>query len=385
MKLLHLGDLHLGKSLGEFDLYEDQKYILDQILSIIREKEIDGVLIAGDVYDRAIPSESAMNLLDYFLKSLADQKVKTFMISGNHDSDDRLGYGSRLFESSHIYIAAQFRGTLYKKTVIDEYGEADFYLLPFVKASQVRHFYPDEKIESYDAAVRVILEHAQIDPDKRNIIVAHQFVAGRGADPELGGSEGTGTQSVGLVEKIGWDCFDMFDYAALGHIHSPQSIGRREVRYSGSPLKYSLSEAGNDKSVPVVTLGPKGEVDIELVKLRPMRDMRRLKGPIEKLLDKDNVSRPEDFIYATLTNEELIDDAMGIMQQVYPNTVKIDYDNSRTREVDRVEIAGNLKQKTFDELISDFYSKMYGCAISEEEMQIMKEAAKEAGVIDETD
>lgn len=385
MKLLHLGDLHLGKSLGEFDLYEDQKYILDQILSIIREKEIDGVLIAGDVYDRAVPSESAMNLLDYFLKSLADQKVKTFMISGNHDSDDRLGYGSRLFESSHIYIAAQFRGTLYKKTVIDEYGEADFYLLPFVKASQVRHFYPDEKIESYDAAVRVILEHAQIDPDKRNIIVAHQFVAGRGADPELGGSEGAGTQSVGLVEKIGWDCFDMFDYAALGHIHSPQSIGRREVRYSGSPLKYSLSEAGNDKSVPVVTLGPKGEVDIELVKLRPMRDMRRLRGPIEKLLDKDNVSRPEDFIYATLTNEELIDDAMGIMQQVYPNTVKIDYDNSRTREVDRVEIAGNLKQKTFDELISDFYSKMYGCAISEEEMQIMKEAAKEAGVIDETD
>ncbi len=385
MKLLHLGDLHLGKSLGEFDLYEDQKYILDQILSIIREKEIDGVLIAGDVYDRAVPSESAMNLLDYFLKSLADQKVKTFMISGNHDSDDRLGYGSRLFESSHIYIAAQFRGTLYKKTVIDEYGEADFYLLPFVKASLVRHFYPDEKIESYDAAVRVILEHAQIDPDKRNIIVAHQFVAGRGADPELGGSEGAGTQSVGLVEKIGWDCFDMFDYAALGHIHSPQSIGRREVRYSGSPLKYSLSEAGNDKSVPVVTLGPKGEVDIELVKLRPMRDMRRLKGPIEKLLDKDNVSRPEDFIYATLTNEELIDDAMGIMQQVYPNTVKIDYDNSRTREVDRVEIAGNLKQKTFDELISDFYSKMYGCAISEEEMQIMKEAAKEAGVIDETD
>lgn len=385
MKLLHLGDLHLGKSLGEFDLYEDQKYILDQILSIIREKEIDGVLIAGDVYDRAVPSESAMNLLDYFLKSLADQKVKTFMISGNHDSDDRLGYGSRLFESSHIYIAAQFRGTLYKKTVIDEYGEADFYLLPFVKASQVRHFYPDEKIESYDAAVRVILEHAQIDPDKRNIIVAHQYVAGRGADPELGGSEGAGTQSVGLVEKIGWDCFDMFDYAALGHIHSPQSIGRREVRYSGSPLKYSLSEAGNDKSVPVVTLGPKGEVDIELVKLRPMRDMRRLKGPIEKLLDKDNVSRPEDFIYATLTNEELIDDAMGIMQQVYPNTVKIDYDNSRTREVDRVEIAGNLKQKTFDELISDFYSKMYGCAISEEEMQIMKEAAKEAGVIDETD
>ena len=385
MKLMHLGDLHLGKSLGDFDLNEDQKYILDQILGIIDEREVDGILIAGDVYDRAVPSESATNLLDYFLKCLADKKVKTFMISGNHDSDDRLNYGSSLFAANHIYISAQFMGNLYRQTVIDEHGEADIYLLPFVKASQVRHFYPEEKIESYDDAVRTILAHAQIDPGKRNILVAHQFVAGKGADPELGGSESAGTQSVGLVEKIGYDCFDGFDYVALGHIHSPQSVGRKEVRYSGSPLKYSLSEVGNDKSVPVITLGEKGDVDIELVKLRPMRDMRHLKGPIEKLLDRENITSPEDFIYATLTNEDIIDDAMGIMQQVYPNTVKIDYDNSRTREIDRIDIANIAEQKSFDELIGDFYRKMYGCDISEEEMQVMKEAAKEAGVIDETD
>ena len=385
MKLMHLGDLHLGKSLGDFDLNEDQKYILDQILGIIDEREVDGILIAGDVYDRAVPSESATNLLDYFLKCLADKKVKTFMISGNHDSDDRLNYGSSLFAANHIYISAQFMGNLYRQTVIDEHGEADIYLLPFVKASQVRHFYPEEKIESYDDAVRTILAHAQIDPGKRNILVAHQFVAGKGADPELGGSESAGTQSVGLVEKIGYDCFDGFDYVALGHIHSPQSVGRKEVRYSGSPLKYSLSEVGNDKSVPVITLGEKGDVDIELVKLRPMRDMRHLKGPIEKLLDRENITSPEDFIYATLTNEDIIDDAMGIMQQVYPNTVKIDYDNSRTREIDRIDIANIAEQKSFDELIGDFYRKMYGCDISEEEMQVMKDAAKEAGVIDETD
>lgn len=385
MKLMHLGDLHLGKSLGDFDLNEDQKYILDQILGIIDEREVDGILIAGDVYDRAVPSESATNLLDYFLKCLADKKVKTFMISGNHDSDDRLNYGSSLFAANHIYISAQFMGNLYRQTVIDEHGEADIYLLPFVKASQVRHFYPEEKIESYDDAVRTILAHAQIDPGKRNILVAHQFVAGKGADPELGGSESAGTQSVGLVEKIGYDCFDGFDYVALGHIHSPQSVGRKEVRYSGSPLKYSLSEVGNDKSVPVITLGEKGDVDIELVKLRPMRDMRHLKGPIEKLLDRENITSPEDFIYATLTNEDIIDDAMGILQQVYPNTVKIDYDNSRTREIDRIDIANIADQKSFDELIGDFYRKMYGCDISEEEMQVMKEAAKEAGVIDETD
>lgn len=385
MKLMHLGDLHLGKSLGDFDLNEDQKYILDQILGIIDEREVDGILIAGDVYDRAVPSESATNLLDYFLKCLADKKVKTFMISGNHDSDDRLNYGSSLFAANHIYISAQFMGNLYRQTVIDEHGEADIYLLPFVKASQVRHFYLEEKIESYDDAVRTILAHAQIDPGKRNILVAHQFVAGKGADPELGGSESAGTQSVGLVEKIGYDCFDGFDYVALGHIHSPQSVGRKEVRYSGSPLKYSLSEVGNDKSVPVITLGEKGDVDIELVKLRPMRDMRHLKGPIEKLLDRENITSPEDFIYATLTNEDIIDDAMGILQQVYPNTVKIDYDNSRTREIDRIDIANIAEQKSFDELIGDFYRKMYGCDISEEEMQVMKEAAKEAGVIDETD
>ena len=246
-------------------------------------------------------------------------------------------------------------------------------------------YYPEEKIESYEDAVRTILKHAQIESDRRSIIVAHQFVAGKGADPELSGSESAGTMSVGLVEKIGYDCFDGFDYAALGHIHSPQSVGREEVRYSGSPLKYSLSEVNNDKSVPVITLGKKGELEIELVKLTPMRDLRHIKGPIRKLLDKENVTRPEDFIYATLTDEDIVDDAMGIMQQVYPNTVRIDYDNSRTREIDRIDISAIAEQKTFDELIGDFYRKMYGCEISEEEMLVMREAAKEAGVIDETD
>ena len=385
MRLIHLGDLHLGKSLVDFDLIEDQKYILDRILETADQYKVDGILIAGDVYDRAIPSEAATNLLDYFLRNLAERKVKTFMISGNHDSDDRLGYGSSLFESNQIYISAQFDGQLYKKTVSDEYGEVNIYLLPFVKASQVRHFFPEEKIENYDAAVRTILQHADIDFEKRNVIVAHQFVAGLGSDPELGGSEGAGTQSVGLVEKIGYDCFDGFDYAALGHIHSPQSVGRDEVRYSGSPLKYSLSEVNNDKSVPMITLGEKGEVKIELLKLRPLRDMRHLKGPIDKLLDPANVSGQDDFIYATLTNEEIINDAMGIMQQVYPNTVRIDYDNSHTRELDRIDITAVTTQKSFDELIGDFYGKMYGCEISEEELQVMKEIAKEAGVIDETD
>lgn len=384
MKLLHLGDLHLGKSLGDFDLIRDQRYILDQILEIIKKESVDGILIAGDVYDKAIPSEAATNLLDYFLCSLAKLGVRVFMISGNHDSDDRLNFGSNLFEANQIYIAAVYNGNLYKQTIRDEFGEADIYLLPFVKASQVRHFFPDAGIGSYDDAVRVILEHASIDQERRNVIVAHQFVAGRGGDPMLGGSECVGTQSVGLVEKIGYDCFDDFDYVALGHIHSPQRVGREEVRYSGSPLKYSLSEVNNRKSVPMITLGKKGDTRIDLIPLKPLRDVRHIKGKMEVLLDKKNIKDPEDFIYVTLTDEDMISDAMGIFQQVYPNTIKIDYDNRHTREIEQVDISRIAENKSFSELISDFYRLMYQCEISEEEMDILRMAAREAGVIDET-
>ena len=385
MRFLHLGDLHLGRALGEFDLYEDQKYILDRIIELADEKRADAVLIAGDVYDRSIPSEVATNLLDYFLDRLAAKKVKVFMISGNHDSDDRLNYGSTLFASNGVYISSRFTGALYRQTVADELGEVNVWLLPFVKASQVRHFFPEDKIENYDDAVKTIIKHAGVDYGQRNIIAAHQFVAGRDAAPALGGSESPGTRNVGLVEKIGYDCFDGFDYAALGHIHSPQRVGRDEVRYCGSPLKYSLSEANGDKSVPVVTLGAKGETEIELVPLKPMRDVRHLRGPIAKLLDKTAVTRPEDFIYATLTDEGIIDNAIGIFQQHYPNTVRIEYDNSHTRQIERVDITQIARDRTFEELIRDFYLKMYSCEISEEELQVMKEAAKEAGVSDETD
>lgn len=384
MKLLHVGDLHLGKSLGDFDLIRDQRYILDQILEIIKKESVDGILIAGDVYDKAIPSEAATNLLDYFLCCLAKLGVRVFMISGNHDSDDRLNFGSNLFEANRIYISAVYDGTLYKQTIRDEFGEADIYLLPFVKASQVRHFFPDAAISSYDDAVRVILEHASIDQERRNVIVAHQFVAGKGGDPALGGSECVGTQSVGLVEKIGYDCFDDFDYVALGHIHSPQRVGRDEVRYSGSPLKYSLSEVNNSKSVPMITLGKKGDIRIDFMPLKPLRDVRHIKGKMEVLLDKKNIVDPEDFIYVTLTDDDMISDAMGIFQQVYPNTIKIDYDNRRTREIEQVDISRIAENKSFSELISDFYRLMYQCEISEEEMDVLRMAAREAGVIDET-
>ena len=385
MKFLHLGDLHLGKVLSDFDLIEDQRYILDQILRIADKEAIDGVLIAGDVYDKSIPSEAATRLLDYFLIELAKKEIKVFMVSGNHDSDDRLNYGSTLFASNQIFISAVFDGTLHKQSFAEGDTEIDIYMLPFIKASQVRHYFPDDDIESYDDAVRTIIRNTLINKKNKNILVAHQYVAGKGEDPALAGSESVGTQSVGMVEKIGYDCFDDFDYVALGHIHSPQRVGRDEIRYSGSPLKYSLSEANNEKSVPLITISAEEGVKIELIPLKPMRDMRHIRGTLKELLDKKNVRAPEDFIYATLTDEDIINDAMGIFQQVYPNTVRIDYDNSHTREIEQVDISRIAENKSFPELIGDFYRLMYGCEITEEEMDVMRTAAREAGVINEAD
>lgn len=384
MKLLHLGDIHLGKTLGEFDLIEDQKFILDQILKIAGEKAVDGILIAGDVYDKRIPTEAAVNLLDAFICKLAEAGIKAFIISGNHDSDDRLGFGSSLFEHSGIYISSKAHEGIDVVTLEDEFGPVNIFMLPFVKASQVRHFYPEDDIESYDDAVRVMIEHTAVDTSARNILMAHQFVAGI-SDPEIAGSENMSVQAVGLVEKIGYNTLESFDYVALGHIHSPQKIGRYHIRYSGSPLKYSLSEVNNSKSVPVITLGAKGELDIELVELKPMRDLRHIKGKIKDLLNTANIEDSDDYIYATLTDEDIVNDAMGIFQQYYPNTVKIDYDNSHTRELEKVDIATIAENKTFSELISDFYKQIYGCEISEDEIQIMEAVAREAGVIDEAD
>ena len=384
MKIMHLGDLHIGKSLGDFDLYEDQKYILEQVLNLIKEKSVDALLIAGDVYDKAIPGEKSVQLLDYFLKRLVETGIKTYMISGNHDSDERLNFGSSLFESNNIYINSKFNGILKKYSLYDEFGELNIYLLPFVKASQVQHFFPEEKIDSYDMAVRTILKHSDFDACKRNILVAHQFVAGKD-DPEIAGSEGLSVHNVGMVEKIGYGSLAEFDYVALGHIHSPQSVGLKHIRYCGSPLKYSLSEVNNNKSVPIITFEDKGELLVEFAPLLPMRDIRHLRGNIKNLLDKKNISCEKDFIYATLTDEDIVNDAIGIFREYYPNTVKIDYDNSHTKEIENVDITRITQNKTFDELIKDFYMQMYSCDMGEDELEIMKWAAKEAGVGNEAD
>ena len=384
MKILHLGDLHIGKSVNDFSMIEDQEYILDQILDIAGKQEIDAMVIAGDVYDKAIPSEQAVKLLDDFIRKLVENKITTYIISGNHDSDERLNFGSSLFEQSGIYITSKFDTGLAKQVFEDEFGLVNLYLLPFVKASQVKHFFPDEEINSYDDAIRVVLKNAGIQTDQRNVLVAHQFVAGKSQDPILAGSENVAVQNVGTIEKIGVDCFDDFDYVALGHIHSPQRMGRETVRYSGSPLKYSLSEINNIKSVPIITMGEKGEVAVECIELKPKREMRHIKGPLNHILEKQNVMDTDDYIYITLTDDDIVADALGILRQYYPNIMKLDFDNKHTREIEQIDIAKVTSEKSFAELFDDFYTMMYGCEISDEEMAIMNEIAGEVGVGSET-
>ncbi|MBR1854321.1 MAG: exonuclease SbcCD subunit D [Lachnospiraceae bacterium] len=390
MKIMHLADLHIGKTLGDFELYEDQEYILSQILEKIKENAVDAVLIAGDVYDKSVPSEKAVELLNEFIKKLAEQKVHTYLISGNHDSDERLDFGSSLFDTCGIHISSKFEGGMKEYTLEDEFGEVHFYLLPFVKASQVRYYYPNAKIESYDDAVRAVIADSQIDRTKRNVLVAHQFVAGKSdCDPELAGSEGVAAQTVGLVEKISYSSMQDFDYVALGHIHSPQTVGSEHIRYAGSPLKYSLSEVNNHKSVPLITLGEKKgdnyEPEIELIPLIPMRDVKHHEGTKDELLAKQNEWNKDDFFYFTLTDEEIVKNAMGIFQQTYPHTVKIDYHNSQTKSLEQIQVFDYTEHKSFDELIGEFYKLAYDREMNEDERELMRLVAGEAGVTNEAD
>ncbi len=384
MKFIHLGDLHIGNNVNDFNMIDDQRYILNQILEIIDKNDVEAALLAGDIYDKPIPSEDAVSLLNNFINELVKRNVKTFIISGNHDSDERLNFGSNLFEKSNVFIFSKYEGELFKQTLTDEFGNINIFMMPFVKASQVKHYYEDEEILSYDDAVRVVLKHTDINESERNIIIAHQFVAGKSGKPECGGSESIATQSVGAVEIIGTDCFDKFDYVALGHIHSPQKLERETIRYSGSLLKYSLSEVDKNKSVPIITFNEKGKIDIDLVELKPFRDIRHIKGRLDQLLSSENIVSPEDYMWITLTDEIIEPNAFNIFRAYYPNIMKLNYENSHTIETEQVEIKPLSQNKSFEEIISDFYKLKYGIDIPEDELNIMLEVAREAGVGNET-
>lgn len=368
MKLIHLSDLHLGKRVNEFSMIEDQAYILKKILGIVRAEEPDGVLIAGDVYDKSIPSVEAVGLFDDFLRHLARQRVQVFIISGNHDSPERLAFGAELIQPSGIHIAPAYSGRVEPVSLKDDYGAVHIYMLPFIKPIHVRSAFPEEKVESYTDAVRGAISHMDIQESERNILVTHQFVTGA----QRSDSEDI---SVGGSDNVDVSVFDSFDYVALGHIHGPQSVGRESARYCGTPLKYSFSEANHHKSVTILELKEKGNLEIRTVELSPLRDMRELRGTYEELTNRKNYegTRTDDYIRITLTDEEDVVDAMGKLRVIYPNLMKLDYDNRRTRENRELTGGEAEESRTPLELIMDFYEQQNNQPMSGKQAALVSE------------
>lgn len=360
MKFLHLADLHIGKRLNEFSLIEDQRYILLKILNIIDEEKPDGVLIAGDVYDKAVPSVEAVEVMNKFFNELAKRRVQTFIISGNHDSAERLSFARDLIDFAGIHISRAYNGEADFYELCDEWGSVKIHMLPFVKPVHVRQAFPDEEINSYEDAVRVAIDKMDINPSQRNILITHQFVTGASTceSEEI---------SVGGSDNISADLFDDFDYVALGHIHSPQHIKRETLRYSGSPLKYSFSEASHQKSATLIDIKEKGNIEIKKVLLIPKYDMVEIRGAYNELMAKsyyENLNT-DDYFHITLTDEEDIPDAISRLRCVYKKTMVLSYDNKRTRSSNSVLAASVQENKSPIDLIDELYDTQNGKPLDE--------------------
>ena len=350
MKLIHLSDLHIGKRVNEVSMIEEQAYVFAQILRIIDDEQADAVLIAGDVYDKSIPSAEAVTLFDDFLCRLAQRKLPVLIISGNHDSPERLAFGNRLMDSCGIYISPVYDGNVQCVTLRDSYGEVNFYLLPFIKPAHVKRYFTDAQIESYTDACRVAVEQMQIDTTKRNVLLTHQFVTGATTceSEEI---------SVGGSDNVDASVFEAFDYVALGHLHGPQNIGSNRIRYCGTPLKYSFSEEGHRKSVTVVNLGEKGQLELQLRPLQPKHDLCSIRGAFAEVTDKSFYSGTavDDYLHVILTDEDDVPEAMGRLRVIYPNIMKLSYDNTRTRANRLIDGATDVQRKSPLELFSELY------------------------------
>lgn len=364
MKLIHLSDLHIGKRVNEFSMIEDQKYILKKIINVVDEEKPDGVIIAGDVYDKSAPGDDAVKVLDGFLTDLARRKISVYMISGNHDSAVKLSFASELIGMSKVYIAPVYDGDVKPWVLKDENGlEARIYMLPFVKPVTVKNIFPDEAdgIRNYTDACRVAISHMEVDEKVTNIIVTHQFVTGA--------VRSESEENVGGLDNVEAEVFDTFDYVALGHIHRPQKVGRETIRYCGTPLKYSLSEADVDKSVTIIDIEENKKVKVRTASLEPMRDMREIRGTFAELTSQEyyEKQKKDDYIYVTLTDEEDIPEAFGKLAKVYPNVMKLRYDNKRTRESRNVEGGEAIEGKDELTLFSELYEKQNNQEMTEEQ------------------
>ncbi len=358
MKLIHLSDLHLGKRLNNFSFIEDQEYILKNILQIIDTVQPQVVMISGDVYDKAIPSAEAVQLFDDFLNRLAKRDLQVMIISGNHDSAERLSFGNRIMEQAGFHFSPVYNGTVKMVPLQDEHGEVRFYLLPFLKPTHVRQCFPEETVESYTDAVSLAVRKMQLDTQVRNVLLTHQFVTGA----ETCESE---ERTVGGTDNVDASAFAGFDYVALGHIHGRQNIISNQIHYCGTPLKYSFSEESHKKSVTVVHLGEKGALKLELIPLSAKRDLRSIRGSFEELLDKK--FETEDYIRVILTDEEDVPESMGKLRTIYHNVMLVEYDNTRTRSNHVIEELGGMQEMPPVEIFGKLYEDQNGQPMTPEQ------------------
>lgn len=368
MKLIHLSDLHLGKRINAFSMIEDQRDILTKIIGIIDNERPDAVLIAGDVYDKSVPSADAVELFDDFLVRLAKRNLQIFVISGNHDSPERIAFGRRLMDRSGVHMSPVYNGQVLPVSLEDTNGTINIYMLPFLKPAHVRRYFPDIKIDTYTDALRVAVTKMNLNPAERNILVTHQFVTGaiRSDSEEI---------SVGGSDHVDASVFADFDYVALGHLHRPQNCTSDRIRYCGTPLKYSFSEVGDQKSVTIIELSRKGTQFIRTAELVPKHDMKEIRGSYKELTLKkfyENSTYQEDYMHITLTDEEDIPYAIGKLRSIYHNLMKLDYDNKRTRSNPEISVNANAERESPMNLFSDFYKKQNNQAMSEEQSSFMR-------------
>lgn len=373
MKFIHLSDLHIGKRVNEYSMLEDQEYIFAQILDIIDKSNADAVIIAGDVYDKSVPIVEAVELFDKFLCSLAERNLYVFVISGNHDSPERIAFGGRLMTANKIYISPVYNGKIEPIVLNDEFGEINVYMLPFIKPANVRRFFGEDEINSYTDAIKTAIDNMNVDTAKRNIIVTHQFITG---------SDRTESEdvSVGGTDNVDVSVFDDFDYVALGHIHRAQKCTRDTVRYSGSPLKYSFSETNDKKTITTVEIGKKGSINIYFEELKPLRDLKEIRGTYNELMQKsfyENTTYENDYMHITLTDEDDVPDAIGKLRTVYKKLMKLDYDNKRTQSNSIIESDLNAESKSPLTLFAEFYTLQNNSELNENQKEFISKLIEE--------
>lgn len=368
MKLIHLSDLHIGKKVNEFSMVEDQKYIFGKILQIIEAEAPQGILLAGDIYDKTVPSAEGVSLFDDFLTRLSQKNIPLFIISGNHDSAERLSFGGKIMNSRQVYFSPVFSGKIEPLMLEDEYGEVAIFLLPFIKPAHVRKVYPEKDMDSYEDAVKTVIDDMEISPDRRNVLVAHQFVTGAATceseDISLGGTN-----------NISGDLFRDFDYVALGHLHGPQTMGRDTLRYCGSPLKYSFSEANHTKSVTVVELKEKDDIVVRTIPLKPLRDMRVIRGEYNDIENKPfyDGMKTDDYFHIVLTDENDVGDALGKLRDIYPNIMRLTYDNARTRQHQQIRGLDQGRMDSPMDILEEFYRLQNNQPMDEKQKKLAAE------------